>query len=158
MPRGRKPQCVKRKKEVEQILVPQLTLCYRCSEPISYLQKETRYCLDADGNVIAKHVYYYAVHYGGYTKQGGKVQLNYHRCYLGSDEYDYVERFNRLSLAGAIKEDRYKDYLKRIIDYVDEDMLKKMQEQIQQQLKKLEEQKQKDKLDLLIKKLNEFAS
>ena len=155
MKRGRKPQCIKRKREIEQILVPQLTYCPRCSEPISYIHKETRYCLDADGNIVAKHTYYYAVHY---SYDPATKKMSYRRCYLGSDEYDYVERFNRLSLAGAIKEDRYKNYLQRIIDYVDEDALKRLQEQIQQQLKKLEEQKQKDKLDLLIKKLNEFAS
>jgi len=153
--RGRKKECIKRKKEVEQILVPSLTYCPRCSDLVSYVQKETRYCLDANGNVIAKHTYYYNVHYS-YDPE--TKEMSYKRCYLGSDEYDYVERFNRLNLAGAIREDRYKNYLQRLIDHVDEDTLKNIISHVQQQLQKLQEQKTKDKLDTIIKKLSQFAN
>ena len=119
----------KKKKKVEQISVPTLTYCPRCSDPISYLHKEIRYSIDKHGNE-KQHIYYYAVHYQGYDKNTKKVQLR--RCYLGSDAYDYVERFNNLNLAGAIKQDRYKEYLQQLANRVDQDTIKDLLSRLQQ--------------------------
>jgi len=62
---------------------PQLKVCPKCGEPISYIERRR----------IGGHVYVYAVHYYGYERTpDGKVRRKIRRCYLGPEAYTYVSR------------------------------------------------------------------
>ena len=53
--------------------------------------------------------YYYAVHYLGYSKVGGRVRKNVRKCYLGPEEYEYVTKLHQdlgIVFEGAIEERR----------------------------------------------------
>jgi len=62
---------------------PQLKVCPKCGEPISYIERRR----------IGGHVYIYAVHYYGYERgPDGKVRRKIRKCYLGPEAYTYVSR------------------------------------------------------------------
>jgi len=62
---------------------PQLKVCPKCGEPISYIERRR----------IGGHVYIYAVHYYGYERTpDGKVRRKIRKCYLGPEAYTYVSR------------------------------------------------------------------
>jgi len=53
---------------------PQLEVCPRCGEPISFIERRK----------MGNRVYLYAVHYYGYERGShGKVRPRLKRCYLG---------------------------------------------------------------------------
>jgi hypothetical protein len=62
--------------------------------------------------------YYYAVHYLGYSKVGGRVRKNVRKCYLGPEVYDYVSRTHSdlgIVLEGAVEGRRVIHYLDAFI-------------------------------------------
>jgi len=85
-------------------------LCPRCGNPVSWWEKYER----------KGRVYYIAVHYLGYSSEGGKIKKKVKKCYLGPKEYEYVSRLHsreRMTLKGLGEEDRVIDYLEAIITY-----------------------------------------
>jgi len=79
--------------------------CPRCGREISWIERRRR----------GDRVYYYAVHYLGYSKVGGRVRKNVRKCYLGPEEYVYVTRLHQdlgIVFEGAIEE-------RRVLHYVD---------------------------------------
>jgi len=78
--------------------------CPRCGAEISWIESQ-----DKGGRV-----YYYAVHYLGYSKSGSKVRKKIRKCYLGPEEYVYVSRLHSdlgLKFKGAVIEKRVVHYL-----------------------------------------------
>jgi hypothetical protein len=57
------------------------------------------------------HTYHYCIHI---TKINGKRKVR--RCYLGAEKYDYVERFQKLTLTGLTDEQRYIRYLATMME------------------------------------------
>ena len=56
---------------------PQLKVCPKCGEPISYIERRK----------MGNRVYLYAVHYYGYERgPNGKPRPKLRRCYLGPEE------------------------------------------------------------------------
>jgi hypothetical protein len=72
-----------------------------------------------------EHVYVYMHH-----RVGKKVRT----CYLGAEEYDYVERFNDLSLRGLFDKERFHEYALRIIDSLTPTQLMELKHLIEQRL------------------------
>jgi len=57
-------------------------------------------------------LYVYAVHQ--YKDSGGKWRK--YECYLGpAEQYIHAEKFNQINLKGAIAEDRFVEYLEKIV-------------------------------------------
>ena len=80
-------------------------ICPRCGSPISWVEEQKK----------GDRVYYYAVHYIGYAKEGGRVKKRVRKCYLGPELYEYVSRLHSdlgLRFEGAVVD-------KRLIHYLD---------------------------------------
>ena len=70
-------------------------VCPRCGGEISWIESQSK----------GGRVYYYAVHYLGYTKVGKRVRKKVRKCYLGPEAYEYVSRLHSdlgLRLEGAV--------------------------------------------------------
>ena len=88
--------------------MPERSVCPRCGAPISWVETQTK----------GSRVYYYAVHYMGYTKSGGRVRKRVRKCYLGPELYEYVSRLHSdigLRLEGAVVDRRVLHYLDAFI-------------------------------------------
>jgi len=84
-------------------------VCPRCGSPISWVERQVK----------GGRVYYYAVHYLGYTKSGGRVRKRVRRCYLGPEAYEYVSRLHRdlgIVLEGAVVGRRVVHYLDAFVE------------------------------------------
>jgi len=84
--------------------------CPRCNKEYKYTEKR-RY---------AKQTYYYAIHL--WMDETGKKRV--HKCYLGAETYIYVKRVHmdsNINFHGYTVEDRYKQYIKDINDYLNRD-------------------------------------
>jgi len=84
-------------------------VCPRCGAPISWVERQVK----------GGRVYYYAVHYLGYTKSGGKIRKKVRRCYLGPEAYEYVTRLHRdlgIVLEGAVVDRRVVHYLDAFVE------------------------------------------
>jgi len=71
------------------------------------------------------HVYVYVLH-----REGRKV----HRCYLGAEEYDYVERLHNLGLAGMHDDGRFERYAEELLDRLKPGQLARLKEMIEARL------------------------
>jgi len=87
-------------------------LCPRCGRRFSYIERR-----EARGRE-----YFYAVHYFGYEVVDGKVKKKVKKCYLGPREYEYVEKLHSLGLAGLIDRERFRRYLKELLDSTEMDL------------------------------------
>jgi len=80
--------------------------------------------------------YYYAVHYEGYSRVGGRVRRRIKKCYLGPRVYEYVSRMHSdigLSLHGFMVRDRFLKYLEMIsgcIQYLDPEVLRDVRDRL----------------------------
>jgi len=75
--------------------VSERPVCPRCGGEISWIESQSK----------GGRVYYYAVHYLGYTKVGKKLRKRVRKCYLGPEAYEYVSRLHSdlgLRLEGAV--------------------------------------------------------
>ena len=84
-------------------------VCPRCGSPISWVERQRK----------GDRVYYYAVHYLGYTKVGGRVRKRVRRCYLGPESYEYVSRLHKdlgIVLEGAVVDRRVVHYLDAFVE------------------------------------------
>jgi len=83
---------------------PTRPTCPRCGSPVSWVEKQRK----------GSRVYYVAVHYLGYSREGGRVRKQVRKCYLGPEEYDYVTRLHQnlgIVLEGAVVDRRVVHYL-----------------------------------------------
>ena len=55
-------------------------------------------------------------------------------CYLGSEAYKYVEKFNELALRGLHDRERFYEYALRVIDQLTVDQLERLREHINRRL------------------------
>jgi len=98
---------------------PQLRVCPRCGEPISYIERRK----------IGSHIYLYAVHYEGYERgPHGKVRPRLRRCYLGpadnpvvSVSYTAAEPqagsvYDRLSALTGLSADEIERQIKELLE------------------------------------------
>ena len=89
-------------------------ICPRCKLPFSYLERRR--------DRSTGKVYYYVVHYEGYTRtSSGKIRKKVRKCYLGPDYYDYGSRTHEeegLVLRGMLYHDRVFVYLDALIGYL----------------------------------------
>jgi len=97
-------------------------ICPRCGNT-GYPQKETR----------RGRTYLYCYHY---RIENGKRKA--WRCYLGAEKYVNVERFQQLELSGLSDKNRYKKYILNILDKLEPEDLKWLQEEIKNRLIVLE--------------------
>ena len=86
--------------------------CPRCGREVSYVERQVK----------GSQTYYYAVHYFGYEVVNGKVKKKVKKCYLGPREYEYVEKLHSLGLAGLIDRERFRRYLKELLDSTEMDL------------------------------------
>jgi len=86
-------------------------ICPRCGEPFSYVKRR----------VVNGRTYLYAVHYLGYTKEGGKVRKITRECYLGpEDRYIHASTTHEkegLQLKGLVDRRRLLEYLDALLGY-----------------------------------------
>jgi hypothetical protein len=84
--------------------------CPRCGNSYKYTEKR----------IIAEQTYYYAIHI---TKdETGKKHVR--KCYLGAETYIYVKRVHMdsdIKFHGYTVENRYKEYMRDIRDYIERD-------------------------------------
>ena len=98
---------------------PQLKVCPRCGQPVSYLERHRR-----NG-----HVYLYAAHYLGYRKgPDGRVYKKVRRCYLGPEgspavsvSYTAAEPqvgsvYERLSLLTGLPADEVERQIRELLE------------------------------------------
>ena len=88
-----------------------LRICPRCGEPYSYIERVVR----------GGRVYYYAVHYEGYVKSGGKIKKKVRKCYLGPDYYEYVTKTHYnlgITLKGLHDSTRAVSYLNNLLNTI----------------------------------------
>ena len=89
-------------------------ICPRCKSPFSYLERHR--------DRKTGKVYYYAVHYEGYTRTpSGKIKKKVRKCYLGPDFYNYVSLTHGdegLVFRGMLDSERILVYLDIIIGYL----------------------------------------
>jgi len=113
-------------------------ICPRCGMPYSYLKRKRK------GN----RVYLYAVHYMGYTREGGKVRKKERECYLGpEDQYVVVTALHEkegLVLKGLADSNRALEYLNALINYIstveiDRDLALSLAEKFEALAKRLRE-------------------
>jgi len=93
--------------------------CPRCGEQ-GYIYKRYR------GNkvyVYCRHPYYE----GGVRRE--------RKCYLGAEQYTYVEKFNPLGLTGAMLPSRFERYALNLISQLSEEELRKLRDMIDRRLK-----------------------
>lgn len=113
-----------------------INVCPRCGLPFSYVKSRRR----------GGKVYYYAVHYLGYERVGGRVRKNVRECYLGPEFYDYVSRLHvreRLILKGLVDTERALSYLDALINIIpqlelEKEMRRKLAERFRRLAEKLE--------------------
>jgi len=89
-------------------------VCPRCGRLFSYLEERV--------DKRSGKTYYYAVHYLGYERQGGRVKKKIQRCYLGPEYYDYATRTHLkegLVFKGLVDSTRLLDYLEVIVGYLE---------------------------------------
>ena len=90
----------------------ELKVCPRCGLPYSYIKRKR----------VGDKVYLYAVHYHGYTREGGKIKKKVTECYLGPEgSYEYVTKTHLkegLILKGMIDTERALAYLDALISYI----------------------------------------
>lgn len=109
------PEEIEEKIEKTKSYFSGLRLCPRCSEPISYIEDRVVERIGEDGTKHT-HIYYYAVHYHGYTLDNGRIKPILRRCYLGAEEYEYVDKVNELGLKGYTHPERYVSYVWKIAE------------------------------------------
>jgi len=80
--------------------------CPRCGREVSYVERQVK----------GSQTYFYAVHYMGYERVGLKIKKKVKKCYLGPREYEYVEKLHNLGLAGLVDRERFRRYLKELLD------------------------------------------
>jgi len=85
-------------------------LCPRCGD-LGYIERRRR----------GEHVYIYIIH-----RDGKRV----HKCYLGAERYDYVERFHEIGLAGMHDEERFWRYAEELVSKLTYEQLVKLEELI----------------------------
>lgn len=88
-------------------------VCPRCGRAYQYIEKRK----------VGNNVYFYAVHDWVKREDGKRYAV---RCYLGSKQYQYVEQFQQLGLAGLIDEERYIRYALNVLDKLSEEQIKKL--------------------------------
>jgi hypothetical protein len=84
--------------------------CPRCGKPYKYTEKR----------IIAEQTYYYAIHI--FRDTTGKKHV--HKCYMGAENYIYVKRVHEdssIQFHGYTVENRYKEYMRDIRDYINRD-------------------------------------
>jgi len=94
--------------------------CPRCGRE-GYIEKSRR------GNTT----YIYFVHQR--MENGKRIR---EKCYLGALKYRNVEKFQNLDLAGLADKERFKRYVRKLIDLLDEKDLELIREMIDRRLKK----------------------
>ena len=113
-------------------------ICPRCGLPYSYIKRRK----------VGNKVYIYAVHYLGYTREGGKVKKKVKECYLGPEgSYDYVTLTHEregLILRGLTDSGRALEYLDALINYlgrveIDRELALKLAERFEKLAKRLRE-------------------
>jgi hypothetical protein len=72
-------------------------------------------------------VYVYVLH-----REGRKI----HRCYLGAEAYDYVERLHNMGLAGMHDDGRFERYATELLDRLKPRQLARLKEMIEARLSK----------------------
>jgi hypothetical protein len=72
-----------------------------------------------------EHVYVYVLH-----REGRKV----HRCYLGAEAYDYVERMHNMGLVGMQDDGRFERYAEELLDRLKPKQLARLKEMIEARL------------------------
>jgi hypothetical protein len=75
--------------------------------------------------VRGEHVYVYVLH-----REGRHVR----RCYLGAEEYDYVERLHNLGLVGMHDDGRFERYAEELLDRLNARQLARLRELIEARL------------------------
>jgi len=116
--------------------------CPRCGGEISWVESQ-----DKGGRV-----YYYAVHYMGYSKVGSKIKKKVRRCYLGPELYEYVTKTHTregLVLKGLADGDRALEYLGVLINYLssielDKQLAKELSAKLKQLADRLEKYAEKE--------------
>jgi len=112
--------------------------CPRCGLPFSYIKARKR----------GGRVYYYAVHYYGYERVGGRVVKKVRECYLGPEVYEYVTRTHvreGLTLKGLIDSDRALYYLDALIKIIPQLKLdKNVRKRLSERFKRLAEELEKE--------------
>jgi hypothetical protein len=88
-------------------------VCPRCGRAYQYIEKRK----------VGNNVYFYAVHDWVKREDGKRYAV---RCYLGSKQYQYVEQFQQLGLAGLIDKERFVRYALNVLDKLDEEQIKKI--------------------------------
>jgi len=96
-------------------------LCPRCGS-FGYVERRSK----------GGHVYVYCVHV---YRDGGRRRRK--RCYLGAEEYDYVERFQELGLAGLTDRERFRRYMRSLLEKLGDEDLKWIVEEAKQRLEVL---------------------
>jgi hypothetical protein len=94
-------------------------VCPRCGG-LGYLER-----LNVKG-----HVYFYCRHV---SRREGKVRIK--KCYLGAESYDYVERFQELSLSGLVDKERFARYLEVLIAKLGREELKLLVKKARERLR-----------------------
>jgi hypothetical protein len=105
-----------------------LKICPRCFREISWIERREK----------GDRTYYYAVHYGGYSKVDGRVKRFISKCYLGADEYVNVERFQNLGLSGVFDRDRFRRYVRRLMDFLSREDLEWIRGEVEERLSSAE--------------------
>jgi hypothetical protein len=80
--------------------------------------------------VVEKQTYYYVRHV---SFDGGR--RSDHRCYLGPERYDYVEKTHHLHLSGYLDEERFRRYAQELVDKLPEEQLKELRAIIDRRLR-----------------------
>jgi hypothetical protein len=101
-----------------------LKICPRCFREVSWIERRSK----------GDRTYYYAVHYGGYSRVNGKIKRSISKCYLGADEYVNVERFQNIGLSGVFDRDRFKRYVRRLMDFLSREDLEWIKKEVEGRL------------------------
>jgi hypothetical protein len=95
---------------MSRVSVIQEKKCPRCNGTYKYTERR----------VIAGQIYHYAIHY--WKDETGKKHV--HKCYMGAENYIYVKRVHEdssIQFHGYTVENRYKEYIRDINDYLERD-------------------------------------
>jgi hypothetical protein len=98
-------------------------VCPRCGG-LGYLDRRVR----------GEHVYFYCMHI---ERVGNRRRV--HRCYLGAESYDYVERFQEMSLSGLMDKERFARYLDVLIPRLERKELLMLVRKAKERLKVLKD-------------------
>jgi hypothetical protein len=99
-------------------------VCPRCGG-LGYLERRS----------VGGHVYVYCRHV---WREGGRRRER--KCYLGAEEYDYVERFQLLGLAGLTDKERFRRYMRSLLERLSPEDLTWIMEQASIRLKNIKPQ------------------